>query len=55
MGADPLTVLAASTSRWNAGDYARVAGFVPALGAAALDLLDPKPGERILDVGCGDG
>src|SRR5688500_2972481 len=22
---------------------------------AALDLLDPRPGERILDVGCGDG
>jgi SAM-dependent methyltransferase len=28
---------------------------VPELGAAALDLLDPKPGEHILDVGCGDG
>lgn len=25
------------------------------LGTAALDLLDPRPGERILDVGCGDG
>ena len=28
---------------------------MPALGAAALDLLDPQPGEAILDVGCGDG
>jgi SAM-dependent methyltransferase len=28
---------------------------VAELGTAALDLLDPRPGERILDVGCGDG
>jgi SAM-dependent methyltransferase len=60
MGGDALTTaatskLAASISKWNAGDYARVASFVPALGLAALDLLDPKAGERILDVGCGDG
>ena len=45
----------ASTSQWDAADYARVGAFVPALGAAALDLLDPQPGEHILDVGCGDG
>ena len=45
----------ASTSRWDAADYARVGGFVAELGVAALDLLDPQPGEHILDVGCGDG
>lgn len=45
----------ASTSKWNASDYARVGAFVAKLGGAALDLLDPKPGERILDVGCGEG
>ena len=28
---------------------------MPALGAAAFDLLDPQPGEAILDVGCGNG
>jgi trans-aconitate methyltransferase len=45
----------ASTSSWDAAEYARVGAFVAELGAAALDLLDPRPGERILDVGCGDG
>ncbi|MGI8705763.1 MAG: class I SAM-dependent methyltransferase [Sphingomicrobium sp.] len=28
---------------------------MPKLGEAALELLDPKTGERVLDVGCGDG
>lgn len=36
-------------------EYAAHAAFVPALGAAVLGLLAPKPGERILDLGCGDG
>jgi len=43
------------TSRWSPADYARNAAFVPALGQAALHLLDPQPGELILDIGCGDG
>ncbi len=55
MGRDALTEVVASTSQWDAADYARVGGFVPALGAAALELLDPQRGEAILDIGCGDG
>lgn len=46
---------AASTSSWNAAEYARVGSFVAELGGAALDLLDPQPGEHVLDVGCGEG
>lgn len=42
-------------SRWSPADFAQHGAFVPALGAAALALLDPKPGEMILDIGCGDG
>jgi SAM-dependent methyltransferase len=55
VGEDPLSELAASTSQWDAADYARVGSFVPELGEAALDLLDPQFGESILDIGCGDG
>lgn len=40
---------------WQAERYAATAHFVPALGTAVLDLLAPQPGERILDLGCGDG
>ena len=40
---------------WDPGLYAAHAGFVPALGGAVLDLLAPQPGEKILDLGCGDG
>lgn len=44
-----------ATSQWSASDYAARAAFVPELGAAALALLNPQPGELILDLGCGDG
>jgi trans-aconitate methyltransferase len=40
---------------WSAQRYAETAHFVPELGAAVLDLLAPHAGERILDLGCGDG
>jgi SAM-dependent methyltransferase len=44
-----------SASRWSPRDYAANAAFVPALGAPVLALLEPKPDEDILDLGCGDG
>lgn len=44
-----------SAQTWNASRYAANAAFVPALGQPVLDLLQPQRGERILDLGCGDG
>lgn len=44
-----------ATQTWDAERYQRHADFVAVLGQPALQLLSPKPGERILDLGCGDG
>jgi SAM-dependent methyltransferase len=40
---------------WDPERYARNARFVADLGAPVVDLLAPQAGERILDLGCGDG
>lgn len=41
--------------RWSADAYARNGRFVADLGASLLEWLQPRPGERVLDLGCGDG
>jgi SAM-dependent methyltransferase len=41
--------------RWEAQSYVVNAGFVAELGAPVVELLAPRAGERILDLGCGDG
>jgi SAM-dependent methyltransferase len=41
--------------RWDAGRYLDRHGFIIERGHALVDLLDPQPGERILDLGCGTG
>ncbi|MEE2613811.1 MAG: methyltransferase domain-containing protein [Acidobacteriota bacterium] len=43
------------THRWDPDAYAAHARFVSELGEPVADLLAPRPGDRILDIGCGDG
>jgi len=40
---------------WNPDLYDRTHAFVWQQGAALLELLAPKPGEKVLDLGCGTG
>jgi len=45
----------ALVNKWTSETYLAHASYVPALGGAVLELLNPLAGERILDVGCGEG
>lgn len=44
-----------SQQNWNAAEYIKHASFVPTMANDVVGLLNPKEGEVILDVGCGDG
>ena len=44
-----------TVQRWNPDQYDRAVRFVSDLGMPVMSLLAPRPGERILDLGCGDG
>ena len=46
---------AESNQKWNAQQYSEHARFVSDLGLPVVELLAPSRGERILDLGCGDG
>jgi SAM-dependent methyltransferase len=43
------------TQTWDTQAYAQNGAFVHGLAGGVLEWLDAQPGERILDLGCGDG
>ena len=42
-------------NRWDPRLYNERAAFVTTAGHDLVDLCDPRPGERVLDLGCGTG
>jgi SAM-dependent methyltransferase len=44
-----------AVQRWSASDYAKNGRFVHELAGPVFGMLAAKAGERILDLGCGDG
>jgi trans-aconitate methyltransferase len=45
----------AAGQAWDPGAYAQHGRFVSEHGASLIDWLAPQGGERVLDLGCGDG
>lgn len=43
------------SNNWNANKYKKHANFVSNLALPVVELLNPKEGEKILDLGCGEG
>jgi trans-aconitate methyltransferase len=47
--------VAGSETRWDSKLYDESFGIITQLGAGVIELLTPRPGERIIDLGCGTG
>src|ERR687883_1189766 len=54
-GGEAVRGAAGARNPWDSELYDESFGIITRLGAGVLELLAPRPGERILDLGCGDG
>lgn len=54
-GRDQADAATAPANRWAPALYDRRAAFVSQAASDLIDWLDPRPGEAILDLGCGTG
>ena len=43
------------SAMWGSAPFSKIADGISAMHATLVERLDPKPGERMLDVGCGTG
>jgi trans-aconitate methyltransferase len=55
MSSQTPTAISSTGQTWNTEAYAANGRFVANMASAVVDLLAPKAGETILDLGCGDG
>lgn len=54
-GGEVVRDVADSGDAWDSTLYDESFGIIARLGAGVVDLLDPRPEERIVDLGCGTG
>src|SRR5215218_3207528 len=54
-GDESMRAVAGSRTRWDSKLYDESFGIITQLGAGVIEMLAPRPGERIVDLGCGTG
>src|SRR5688500_7715372 len=54
-GGESMRGAAGSETRWDSRLFDESFGIITQLGAGVVELLAPRPGERIIDLGCGTG